>query len=242
MHIGIAKCAERRVAMYSRNYGCRITDQIIMDGNKAVVMENQKLRLTFLADRGMDCVEMLYKPEDIDFMWRSPAGLHKRSEYLSNSGDSLGNYLDHNSGGWQEILPNGGGECSYKGACLGMHGEISSVPWDCRIIKDSEEEVVLKACITTLRSPFRLEKEISLKMDESAITIRESLTNLAKEPMELMWGHHPTVGKPFLDSSCRIDTNGTVGFSMDQRDFETQRLKPGTRFEWPAAEIGRAHV
>lgn len=238
MHIGIAKCAERRVAMYSRNYGCRITDQIIMDGNKAVVMENQKLRLTFLADRGMDCVEMLYKPEDIDFMWRSPAGLHKRSEYLSNSGNSLGNYLDHNSGGWQEILPNGGGECSYKGACLGMHGEISSVPWDCRILKDSEEEVVLKACITTLRSPFRLEKEISLKRDESAITIRESLTNLAKEPMELMWGHHPTVGKPFLDSSCRIDTNGTVGFSMDQPDFETQRLKPGTRFEWPAAGNG----
>ena len=75
--------------------------------------------------------------------------------------------------------------------------EISSVPWDCRIIKDSEEEVVLKACITTLRSPFRLEKEISLKRDESAITIRESLTNLAKEPMELMWGHHPTVGKTF---------------------------------------------
>ncbi len=84
----------------------------------------KKLRLTFLADRGMDCVEMLYKPEDIDFMWRSPAGLHKRSEYLSNSGDSLGNYLDHNSGGWQEILPNGGGECSYKGACLGMHGRF----------------------------------------------------------------------------------------------------------------------
>ena len=74
MQIGIAKSAERRVAMYSRNYGCRITDQIIMDGNKAVVMENQKLRLTFLADRGMDCVEMLYKPEDIDFMWRSSGG------------------------------------------------------------------------------------------------------------------------------------------------------------------------
>ena len=54
-------------------------------------------------------------------------------------------------------------------------------------IKDSEDEVVLKACITTLRSPFRLEKEISLKRDESAITIRERLTNLAKEPMELMW-------------------------------------------------------
>lgn len=224
--------------MYSRNCGCRITDQIIINGNKAVVLENRKLRLTFLADRGMDCVEMLYKPEDIDFMWRSPVSLHKRGEFLSNTGDSLGNYLDHNSGGWQEILPNGGGECFYKGACLGMHGEISSVPWECCIIKDSEDEVVLRACITTLRSPFRLEKEISLKSGESAITIREKLINLAREPMELMWGHHPTVGKPFLDKSCRIHTNGTLGFTMEDRDFETQRLTPGSRFTWPLADNG----
>ena len=63
MHIGIAKCAERRVAMYSRNYGCRITDQIIMDGNKGLSWKIKSCGLTFLADRGMDCVEMLYKPE-----------------------------------------------------------------------------------------------------------------------------------------------------------------------------------
>ena len=31
---------------------------------------------------------------------------------------------------------------------------------------------------------------------------------------------------------------GTVGFSMDQPDFETQRLKPGTRFAWPAPGNG----
>ena len=222
--------------MYSRNYGCRITDKITINGNRAVVMENQKLRLTFLVDRGMDCTEMLYKPDDIDFMWHSPVSIHKRSEYISTTGDSLGNYLDHNSGGWQEILPNGGGQCFYKGACLGMHGEISNIPWECRILKDTEEEVALKAHITTLRSPFRLEKEISLKNGESAVTIREKITNLAEESMELMWGHHPTVGKPFLDESCQIHTNGTIGFTMDEMDFETQRVKPGTRFEWPVTD------
>lgn len=222
--------------MYSRNYGCRITGELTISGNRAVMMENQKLRLIFLADRGMDCVELLYKPEDIDFMWRSPVKLHRRSEYMSSTGDSLGNYLDHNSGGWQEILPNGGGPCSYKGACLGMHGEISNVPWQWEIVKDTEEEVAFKACITTLRSPFHLEKVISLKNGESHITISESLVNLADEPMDLMWGHHPTVGKPFLDESCRIYTNGTVGLTMDEKDFETQRLRPGTRFKWPVGE------
>lgn len=225
--------------MYSRNSGCRITSDITISGNRAVMMENQKLRLIFLADRGMDCIELLYKPEDIDFMWRSPVKLHKRSEYMSTTGDSLGNYLDHNSGGWQEILPNGGGQCFYKGACLGMHGEISNVPWEVQIVKDEAEEVALRACITTLRSPFRLEKEISLKSGESCIAISERLVNLAEEPMDLMWGHHPTVGKPFLDGSCRIYTNGAVGFTMEEPDFETQRMKAGSRFKWPSAENGK---
>ena len=76
-------------------------------------------------------------------------------------------------------------------------GRFPSVPWDCRIIKDSEEEVVLKACITTLRSPFRLEKEISLKRDESAITIRESLHQSGKGANGAYGGHHPTVENLF---------------------------------------------
>ena len=119
-----------------------------------------------------------------------------------------------------------------------MHGEISSVPWDCRIVKDDEDEVCVQASIATLRSPFRLTKEISLKNNSSAIAIKEMLTNLADEPMELMWGHHPTVGKPFLEKGCRISTNGTIGFTIDTPDFETQRAKPATKFQWPVTEDG----
>lgn len=224
--------------MFTRNTGCRITDQVTVNGNRAVIMENQKVRLMFLIDRGMDCVEMLFKPEDVDLMWRSPVKLHKRGDYLSTTGDSLGNYLDHNSGGWQEILPNGGGQCIYKGAVLGMHGEISNIPWDCRIVKDEAEEVVLRAEVETLRSPFKLTKEISLRSEESCITIHEKLKNLAEEPMELMWGNHPTVGKPFLDETCRIDTNGKKCFSMEEQDFEGQRTQPGEEFSWPVSKNG----
>lgn len=227
--------------MNSRNYGCRITE-IIIKGNRAVIMENQLLRIVMLADRGMDIIELLYKPDDLDFMWRSPVRLHRKADYISSTGNSLGNYLDHNSGGWQEILPNGGSECYYKGACLGMHGEISNVPWEYQIIRDEADEITLRCYINTLRSPFRLVKDITLRENDAAIYISEELINLAEEPMQYMWGHHPTVGKPFLDESCIIYTNAEYGFTLESRDFETQRLKPGARFTWPIAETENGEV
>ena len=221
--------------MNRRNFGCRITTDMTLKGNRAVVMENQVLRVTLLADRGMDIIELLYKPEDIDLMWRSPVSLHRKADYISSTGNSLGNYLDHNSGGWQEILPNGGSECFYKGACLGMHGEISNVPWEYEVVKDEAAEIILRCSITTLRSPFRLVKELLLKENDGTLYISEELINLAEEPMELMWGNHPTVGQPFLDEHCRIYTNASQGFTLSPQDFTTQRLKPGARFDWPGA-------
>lgn len=221
--------------MNSRNFGCRITSDLIIRGNRAVVMENQLLRITILVERGADIIELLYKPQDIDLMWRSPTGLHRKADYISSTGNSLGNYLDHNSGGWQEILPNGGDECFYKGACLGMHGEISNIPWGYEVVKDEPEEITLRLSITTLRSPFALVKELTLKGSESRLYVNERLTNLAREQMELMWGHHPTVGAPFLDESCRISTNARKGFTLTPEDFRTQRLAPGQAFTWPMA-------
>lgn len=222
--------------MNSRNQGCRVTTDVVIKGNRAVIMENRFLRLTILADRGTDIIELLYKPEDIDLMWRSPVRLHRKADYMSSTGNSLGNYLDHNSGGWQEILPNGGSECFYKGACLGMHGEISNVPWEYQVVQDTKEAITVLFWLETLRSPFRVEKQITLKEEAGTVLLSEKITNLAEEPMELMWGHHPTVGTPFLDETCRIYTNGKDGFTLKPEDFSAQRLHPGSKFRWPDAQ------
>ena len=63
---------------HNRNYGCRQTE-IILKGYRALVMENEKLRATILLDKGSDLYELLYKPADIDFMWRSPLELDGRN-------------------------------------------------------------------------------------------------------------------------------------------------------------------
>lgn len=224
--------------MDHRNFACRITTDVQIKGNEVVIMENEYLRLTILVDRGTDIIELLYKPKDIDFMWRSPVNLHKKADFISSTGNSFGNYLDHNSGGWQEILPNGGGECFYKGACLGMHGEISNVPWKYTVVKDTKEEIVVEFSITTLRSPFELTKKLTLKTKETKIYIDEMLKNLAHEEMHLMWGHHPTIGEPFLDEYCEISINAKTAFTGEGEDFSTQRLKANSEFTWP---IGRGH-
>lgn len=218
----------------SRNYGCRITKDMVINGLKAVVMENEKLRLTILVDKGTDIYELLYKPKDVDFMWRSPNALTDPAVFGQYTQDSLCNYLDLYCGGWQEILPNGGPSCYYKGAQLGMHGEVVNVPWSYEVLEDSPEYISVKFTVRTRRTPFVLEKTISLESDESVLYFDEVLENEGEESMDLMWGQHPTLGEPFLDESCVIETSAR-SFIIDgpEKDFESQRLDAGQKFNWP---------
>lgn len=220
-----------------RNYGCRITQNIKINDMCALVMENEKLRMTILLDKGADITELLYKPKDIDFMWCSPVEYHNPSKCVSTTGSSLHNYLDHNFGGWQEILPSGGPECTYKGAVIGMHGEVSNLPWQYKVIEDSKDEISIMCSVKTIRSPFYLEKTITIKSNEATVYFYEELTNLANEEMELMWGHHPTLGQGFIDDSCRIDTSAKKVFTYGQElDFDTQRLDVNCEYDWPMAK------
>ena len=48
--------------IHERNYGCRISADYAYRGLKTVVMENRKLRISILADKGTTIFEFLYKP------------------------------------------------------------------------------------------------------------------------------------------------------------------------------------
>ena len=70
------------------------------------------LRVTVLVDKGSDIVEFRYKPRDLDFLLFAPGGIRNpQREMPSAFGDSP--YLDYFSGGWNEILPNGGPAATY---------------------------------------------------------------------------------------------------------------------------------
>jgi hypothetical protein len=219
----------------SRNYGCRLVTQGTLLGMRTVVLENPSLRVTVLADKGTDIYEFLYKPLDIDFMWRSPMGLRNPATTVPSSSGSLGFWYDFYEGGWQEIIPSGGPSSTYKGAEFGLHGESSTIPWDFAVVEDSPERVSVKFWVRTYRSPFYLEKTLSLSGEAPVLEIEETLVNEAEEEMELMWGHHPALGANFLDEHCIIDIPARTGLTGEAEYFPSQRVDTGITFAWPLA-------
>jgi len=193
--------------MMSRNSGCRF-GEFMWNGLKTVIIENDILRIEILAGKGTDIVEFLYKPEDIDFMWRSPISPHNPYLFPVTKENTLGNFIDYYPGGWQEIFPNGGTPCEYKGAVLGLHGEIALLPWDYKILEDTSEKVSLLFSVKTYRTPFEIEKIITIEKGNGYIEIEEKVKNTGGQDMDFMWGHHPAFGKPFLSSDCFIKLSG----------------------------------
>jgi len=61
---------------HERNFGCRLRE-IVYRGHRCVTLENERLRLLVVADKGADLLERLYKPLDLELLWRSYHGLRR---------------------------------------------------------------------------------------------------------------------------------------------------------------------
>jgi hypothetical protein len=218
--------------MYLRNYGCRITDAGTFFGFKTVVMENELLRVSILADKGTDIFEFLYKPLDLDFMWRNPMGFRHPAKYIPSVYSSFGNFSDFYHGGWQEIFPIGSGPCQVNGAEFGLHGEAALLPWQTTIVKDSEEEVSVTFQLQTYQTPFILKKTLTLKANNPILYISESITNKGETEMDFMWGNHPAFGGRFLDEHCVIDVP-PCKVETSEDASEQNRVAPATYSDWP---------
>lgn len=219
----------------NRNYGCRITE-FIFQGMRTIVLENDVLRVGILVDKGAEIYEFLHKPTDTDFMWRSWLGIRNPYRMRPTISSKLGSFIDHYYGGWQELFPNADEACIYKGAELGLHGEVCLIPWECFIILDDPEEISVNLSVKTYRTPFRLEKRMTLKIGSPILLVQEEVHNLGDETMDFMWGLHPALGRPFLSNDCvlslpqcRVRTDAILG-----TDFS--RITPDQDVDWPFVE------
>ena len=212
-----------------RNWRCRISDQHTFRGLRTLVLENELLRVTVLLDQGTDIYEFLYKSLDIDFMWRAPNRLQPPAFRPAGTPPNVF-FQDYYHGGWQEIFPSGGLGCAHKGATLHQHGEVALSAWDCRIGADTPDCVSATASTRTYRTPFAIEKTFRLESGKAVLFLDEKITNLAAEPMDYMWGHHPAFGAPFLDEHCRIDIPAARVAVHPDPVSDNQQLAPGAVF------------
>ncbi len=216
-----------------RNHGCRISDAWTFQGLRTLILENELLRVTVLLDKGSDIVEFRYKPLDLDFLFFAPSGVRNPNRGVV-SAPSGGPFLDYFSGGWNEVLPNGGPLVTYKGAELGQHGEVSLIPWEYAILEDSPDRVSVRLWVRPLRTPFFLEKTLSLESDRAVLTLDERLVNEGGEAMHAMWGQHIAFGRPFLEEGAVIDAPAGKFIVHDAMPgYEPRRFQPGRTVGWP---------
>jgi hypothetical protein len=217
----------------ARNWGARIRE-ITMAGLPAVVLENELIRVTVLPGRGCDITEFCYKPRDMDFTWLPPWALPNPAD-SAGTADGAGSFFDTYSGGWQEILPNGGAACTYRGAALGQHAEVSALPWDAEITADEPGEVAVTCTVRTRRLPLALRKTLRLASGHPTLLVEEELINTGPVDVEAMWGHHIAFGAPFLREGCRVTLpDGISVIPHDTAiDPPDRRVSPGGPWDWP---------
>jgi hypothetical protein len=188
---------------HERNFGCRVRE-IVYRGHRCVTMENERLRLLIAADKGADVLEFLYKPLDLELLWRSYHGLRQSGPGRASSPLPEGPFREQFAGGWYEMLPNGPEPSAHRGAAFGFHGEATLLPWDYRITVDDPERIAVTFSVRLVRMPIHVEKTLTLERGTSTLTIDERLVSEAAHPIEVLWGQHPTFGWPFLEAGCRV--------------------------------------
>nr|WP_275061462.1 aldose 1-epimerase [Diplocloster modestus] len=201
---------------------------------RCVSLENNLIRVGILLDKGADIFEYIYKPQDVDFMFRSPLPFAKGA--IPTTANPAGNFMDFYEGGWQVMFPGistGGCVC---GAALGMHGEAALLAWDMEVVRDEAAEISVRLEVRTMRFPFRLSRTLKLRENDCTLYIEEQVVNEGRQEISYQWGQHPALGGSFLDDSCEICVDGYPAFQAVQADLGPACcLAPGQRGIWPAA-------
>lgn len=233
----------------TRNYGCRIR-RYEMNGIEMLSMENDLIKTVISVGKGADIVELVDKQSDTDLLWHSFTE-QKNAFRLQSVNQSAGNFFDAYAGGWQELFPTYGDNTVYEGAEIGIHGEACIYPWTAEVLEDIPERIRVRFSLKTARTPFALEKELSLTLGSRALSMKQKVTNLSPVERDFMWGHHPAFGYPFLDENVKIRFHGTpkvtvpAATALPQSPFD--QAAEGT---WPVLmdrdgkpfDLSRAHA
>jgi len=213
------------------NYCC--LTETVYHGMRTLFLENSLIKVGILVDKGTDIFEFTHKSTNVDFMWASRLGVRDPRSFTPTISTKLGAFLDYYEGGWQDLFPNADEPCIYKGAEIGLHGEVCLMPWECTVLQDNNDEIVVRFSVSTYRTPFRIEKILRLGRDKPVLEIEETITNEGLEEMDFMWGQHPALGPPFLDEQCVISLPKCRVRSDSFLGSDFSRIAPDQDVEWP---------
>jgi galactose mutarotase-like enzyme len=211
-------------------HGPRVLKGYTLNGYEIIILENEFLRAVINVGRGAMVPELLYKPRDLDVLYKNPNGMRPHDTFTLSSYENHP-LADHHPGGWYECFPSGSAPVRQEGVHIGFHGEIWGLPFELNSATESDTECSATMTAYTIRTPWKLEKTFSMKKNDPTLYLKETATNLGAIDLTVMWGQHPYFGAPFIDDKCRLELPAT-GFFDHSED-------PMIRRRWPMDANGR---
>ena len=196
------------------------------------MLADDRIRVTLLPDRGADIHAVEDLRTGVDVLWKTPWGLRRHGGRDLEKG-SAAEWLEMYAGGWQILLPSGGGPSSHRGVHHSYHGEACSLPWSATIGADADGAEQVELRVRLADSPLLVERVVSLVPGHGEVVVSERVTNESDRSLEYMWAHHPAFGAPLVAPGTRIRTSATTIFADTSHDGPGNPLEPGTSHGWP---------
>ncbi len=186
--------------IFDRNNGARVSDKLKYRNWNVLVLENEYISVVVIPGKGGDIVSFFNKEAGCECL------LNQIREFPESTYDPNCSTEEFQSGNcvWPEMFPVASAYGDYFGIEQPFHGEAHMLPWRYDIIKDEPEEIIVKLSVNMQLTPFTLIRTMSLKAKQRSIKFDEKVINHSDIALPIIWGHHPTFGKPFLSEDCRI--------------------------------------
>lgn len=149
---------------------------------ECIVLENDKLRATFLPRWGGKMASLIDKSTSRELLWQN-----ENTKYIASEYDTL--FEAGDMSGFDEMFPTIS-ECFYpsgpwRGIKVPDHGEVWAIPWEY-----SMEDAILHMWVHGVKFPYKLEKWIKIQPD-NVIRTDYKVTNLCVFDFDFIWAAHP---------------------------------------------------
>ena len=225
--IDLANRTERLTAVLMTRYRWILTASLLwpfsqvlaeerVQGRRSLVLENNKARLV-LDIAGGSIPEFRFNDSELN-----PLNWGRR-----NPGDqpgSMGHFLCCDRWGPPSDAEGKNG--------MPYHGESAKVVW--RVLQDTETTAAgihARMAADLPLAGMAVDRSVTLAPSSPFFVVSETITNNNKLGRIFNIVQHPTIGPPFLEENCVVDSNGHRGFA--QGGFMPNPEQP--EFLWPSA-------
>ena len=207
------------------------------EGHEVVELNSPELLVKVSLTRGAEILELRDKRKNLDLLWHNHDDIVRNRQAISSRNSDFGNFLEHFSGGWQEVLPAAQYPVDYKGIKVGGHGEAALLSWDFEIITDSATELKVKFWVNLRLFPLRLTRVMTIKNE--SVRFDETVENVGGEQIEFQWGQHLVLGGPIASPGAQLVVEPGERFEVPHYPSPTYRFEVDQVGLWP--EIRKAN-